>query len=392
MANSIMQSNQSDKTPYLKPSKNSPPRVLILFICLAVILGISSTAHAGFFSSLFSIGIQNAEASDQTASKAGPAGQSSQTMNVLEAPSSNPQLADNVSASSLPPIDGEVLSPDLASANQASGVDSANIKISSYTVQSDDTLSSIADMFDVSVDTVKQANPSIKGIDKGLIQPGDVLTILPVTGILYTVQSGDTLSGIAKKSKVDVSDILTYNEGLTVSSTMKKGTQLVIPNGKLSVSQVTSYLSSRKPKVPSFEPLLDPVWNWPTAPVGYYVCPVPGARLTQGLHGHNAVDLAIAYGTPIRAAAAGTVIVAKANGTTSSRSNGGYGSFVMISHGNGSETLYAHMSSVAVSVGEQVSQGQTIGRIGMTGMTTGPHTHFEIRGARNPFVDPALCR
>ena len=106
------------------------------------------------------------------------------------------------------------------------------------------------------------------------------------------------------------------------------------------------------------------------------------------MHGHNAVDLAIAYGTPIHAAAAGTVIIAKSNGAY----NGGYGNFVMISHGNGSETLYAHMSKTAVSVGQQVSQGQTIGYIGMTGMTTGPHTHFEIRNAQNPFVDPSLCQ
>ena len=313
-------------------------------------------------------------------------------MNVLEAPSSNPQLADNADAPSLPPIDNDVLSPDLAAANQISGIDSANIKISSYTVQADDTLSNIADMFDISVDTVKQANPSVKGIGKGVIQPGDVLVILPVTGVLYTVSTGDTLSGIAKKLNADAGDIISYNEGLSASSVLVKGRQLIIPHGKPPVSQVVSYLSSQKSRVPSFEPLLDPVWNWPTAPVGYYVCPVPGARLSQGLHGHNAVDLAIAYGTPIRAAAAGTVIVAKSNGTASSRSNGGYGSFVIISHDNGSETLYAHMSSVLVLVGEQVSQGQTIGKIGMTGMTTGPHTHFEIRGARNPFVDPALCQ
>ena len=368
--------------------KHLPPKPLIVFICLAIALGISSNAHASFFSSLFSGGIQDAQASNQTASLAASASRSSQTMPILKAPSSNPQLADNVGASSLPPIDGEVLSPDLATANQASGIDSANIKISSYTVQSDDTLSSIADMFDISVDTVKQANPSIKGIDKGIIQPGDVLTILPVVGILYTVGYGDTLSGIAKKLNVDSADIIAYNEGFSASSVLVKGKQLVIPHGKISASQAASYVSNQKHKVPSFEPLLDPVWNWPTAPAGYYVCPIPGARLSQGLHGHNAVDLAIAYGTPIHAAAAGTVIIAKSNGAY----NGGYGNFVMISHGNGSETLYAHMSRTAVSVGAQVYQGQTIGYIGMTGMTTGPHTHFEIRGAVNPFVDPALCQ
>ena len=371
----------------LRPFKNPPPRALVVFICFALILGISSTAHAGFFSYIFSAGIQNVQASDQTASAVSGA-QSSQTMAILQAGSANPQLLADAGLLAVPPIDGEVLSPDLAAANQISGIDSANIKISSYTVQSDDTLSGIADMFDISVDTVKQANPEIKGIDKGIIQPGDILTILPVTGVLYTVGSGDTLSGIAKKLNADVGDIVSYNEGLSVSSVLIKGRQLVIPHGKTSVSAAASYVSSQKHKVPSFEPLLDPVWNWPTAPVGYYVCPVPGARLSQGLHGHNAVDLAIAYGTPIHASAAGTVTVAKSN----SLYNGGYGNFVMISHGNGSETLYAHMSRTAVSAGEQVHQGQTIGYIGMTGLTTGPHTHFEIRGAQNPFVDPALCQ
>ena len=374
-----------------KPFKNSPPRALMLFICFAFILGISSTAHAGFFSYLFSAGIQDAQASDQTVS-AVSGGRSSQTMTILEAPSANPQLASGSGLMAVAPIDNDVLSPDLAAANQVSGIDSSNVKISSYTVQSDDTLSGIADMFDISLDTVKQANPDIKGIAKGIIKPGDVLTILPVTGVLYTVAVNDTLSGIGKKLNADVGDIISYNEGLSASSILVKGQKLIIPHGKPPVSQVVSYLSSQKSKVPSFEPLLDPVWNWPTAPVGYYACPVPGARLSQGLHGHNAIDLAIAYGTPIRAAAAGTVIVAKSNGTASSKSNGGYGSFVIISHDNGSETLYAHMSSVLVSVGERVSQGQTIGRIGMTGMTTGPHTHFEIRGAKNPFVDPGLCQ
>lgn len=100
------------------------------------------------------------------------------------------------------------------------------------------------------------------------------------------------------------------------------------------------------------------------------------------------MDLAVAVGTPIHAAAAGIILVSKSNGMW----NGGYGNFVMISHPNGVQTLYAHMSRTAVKAGQHVYQGQIIGFIGMTGLTTGPHTHFEIRGAQNPFVDPALCR
>jgi murein DD-endopeptidase MepM/ murein hydrolase activator NlpD len=114
---------------------------------------------------------------------------------------------------------------------------------------------------------------------------------------------------------------------------------------------------------------------------GYYSNPLPGAILTQSIHGWNAVDLGAARGTPIHAAADGVVIVAKNNGAW----NGGYGNYVVITHDNGTQTLYAHMSHTIVSSGETVSAGQTIGYVGMTGLTTGPHLHFEVRGAANPF-------
>jgi murein DD-endopeptidase MepM/ murein hydrolase activator NlpD len=101
---------------------------------------------------------------------------------------------------------------------------------------------------------------------------------------------------------------------------------------------------------------------------------------TQGIHGHNGVDFGGPTGTSIKAAAGGTVTVARNGGY-----NGGYGSYVVISHPNGTQTLYAHMSSVGVSVGQNVGQGDYIGAIGNTGKSTGPHLHFEVRGARNPF-------
>jgi murein DD-endopeptidase MepM/ murein hydrolase activator NlpD len=85
-------------------------------------------------------------------------------------------------------------------------------------------------------------------------------------------------------------------------------------------------------------------------------------------------------GTPIRASAAGTVIVSKTGGW-----HGGYGNYVIISHSNGTQTLYAHTQKNFVSVGDSVEQGQLIARVGNTGNSTGPHVHFEIRGAKNPF-------
>jgi murein DD-endopeptidase MepM/ murein hydrolase activator NlpD len=99
------------------------------------------------------------------------------------------------------------------------------------------------------------------------------------------------------------------------------------------------------------------------------------------MHGHNGADLAGKMGTPILASAGGVVRVAKSSGY-----NFGYGNYVIVTHDNGSETVYAHMSGVTVSPGQRVSQGQQVGTLGSTGNSTGPHLHFEIRGAYNPWA------
>jgi murein DD-endopeptidase MepM/ murein hydrolase activator NlpD len=117
-----------------------------------------------------------------------------------------------------------------------------------------------------------------------------------------------------------------------------------------------------------------------TAPSGFFARPLLGGRRTQGIHGHNAVDIAANTGTPIYAAASGKVLVAKSFGY-----NGGYGKMVIIAHEGKIQTVYAHMNEVYVSPGETVAQGQNIGTVGNTGRSTGPHIHFEVRGAKNPF-------
>lgn len=368
-------------TPYEQPKKSSSLRrlgTLSAVFCVSVVLlfVVSRTAHASlvsFMDTLF--GSQQVSAEVPKPLSNG----NFQTIALLQAATNvdpNPDKSADVV-----PVDGggEILVADLAGMND--GTDSINTQISTYQVQADDSLSSIADMFGLSINTIKQVN----GLTSNTIVPGRVLTILPVDGMLYTVQSGDTVGSIAKKYNATQDDILTYN-GLKSTSPITKGQQFVIPHGNVPTIQAKSYIALHA-KVPSFEPLLDPVWNWPTAASGYYSCPVPGAVLTQGLHGHNGVDLAIRYGTPILAAAGGTVAISKSDG----RYNGGYGNFVMLSHGNGSQTLYAHMSKTAVSLGDHVSAGQVIGYVGLTGLTTGAHLHFEIRNYTNPFASVA-CR
>jgi murein DD-endopeptidase MepM/ murein hydrolase activator NlpD len=114
---------------------------------------------------------------------------------------------------------------------------------------------------------------------------------------------------------------------------------------------------------------------------GYYIHPVPGSVVTQRSHGYNAVDFGAPTGTYIFASASGRVVTSVNSGW-----NGGYGKFIVIEHPNGTRTLYSHLSSVIISRGQQVVQGQVIGYMGSTGRSTGSHLHFEIRGAHNPFT------
>ncbi|MDP3763919.1 MAG: M23 family metallopeptidase [bacterium] len=233
-------------------------------------------------------------------------------------------------------------------------------KISVYVVRKGDTLSEIAKMFGVSSNTIVWAN-DIKG---GAIKEGQELVILPISGVRHVVKKGDTLKSLATKYKADFNDILSYN-GLAADAKIKAGDVVVIPDGVISASQSSSSVSQTS--------------TYPTY-IGYYLRPIVGGRKTQGIHGNNGVDLASPLGTPIFASADGKVIVSRAGGY-----NGGYGTYVVVSHPNGTQTLYAHMNANYVSVGQQINQGQVIGTIGMTGKTTGPHVHFEIRGAKNPF-------
>lgn len=238
-------------------------------------------------------------------------------------------------------------------------------RISVYVVRRGDTLSDIANMFNVSVNTIIWANNLISSRD---VHSDDTLVILPISGIERTVMKGDTLKSIAKKYNADANEIAQYN-GLDPSALLAIGTIIIIPGGEISTPATSRVVS---------EPYLGG-----SGPVqtGYYINPVPGGIITQGLHGWNAIDIGAARGTPIHAAANGTVIVTRNNGAW----NGGYGNYVVITHSNGTQTLYSHMAYTIVSSGQSVLSGQIIGYVGSTGLSTGPHLHFEVRGAANPF-------
>jgi LysM repeat protein len=239
--------------------------------------------------------------------------------------------------------------------------------ITVYEVREGDSLSQIADMFGVSVNTIKWAN----SLD-GAIKEGQKLVILPVSGLSYTVKKKDTLASIAKAHEADASEIALFN-GIADEAELVVGDSIIIPNAETNPAQQPKKAATKAKAV-------NKVGSAVVA-TGYYGNPAPNAVLTQGIHGYNGIDMGAAVGTSIYAAAPGSVILAKNDGGW----NGGYGNYVIISHSNGTQTLYAHLSSVSVSVGDEVARGDYIGGMGSTGKSTGSHLHFEVRGATNPF-------
>jgi len=229
-----------------------------------------------------------------------------------------------------------------------------------YTVQPGDSVSSIADKFGVSVETIMWNNGNLED-NPDYLALGDVLTILPVSGVYHTVVEGDTLESIAKKYKVRVEDITSY-EGNYMQEpyTITVGQKLIIPGG-------------RKPyKIRHVVAWSGPIPQGAKRGTGTFGWPMSG-WISQRYHEyHRAIDIAGPKGTPIKAADSGYVAVV-------GRSDKGYGRYVLIDHGNGFQTLYAHFSVIYVKVGQSVAKGQTIGLCGSTGKSTGPHVHFEIR-------------
>jgi len=240
-------------------------------------------------------------------------------------------------------------------------------QISVHVVKEGETLSQIAELYGVSVNTIRWANDIQRG---DVVHPGQELIILPVTGIRHTVAKGETLASIAKKYDGDAEEIANYNE-LALDASLTAGEQVIIPDG---------IIASAPSSKPSSGHVHTSGGATPASSAGF-VNPLPGSVKTQGVHGYNGVDLGgTPAGSSVVAAAPGTVIVAKAGGW-----NGGYGSYVVVQHGNGTQTLYAHLSSVSVGVGQAVGAGDRLGGVGSTGRSTGIHLHFEVRGASNPF-------
>jgi len=233
----------------------------------------------------------------------------------------------------------------------------ADYEIYKYTVKSGDTLSSIAQKYGVKQDTIRWAN----NLKTDLIKPGQILKIPPVTGIVHKVASGETIYSIAKKYNTNAQNILNFPfnsfEDLDTFSLIA-GQNLYVPGGTIEPEKpVYQFVASIQAGVHGPSNFI-----WPTS----------GGITQYYVWYHQALDIASPSSPPVLAADSGTVAYAGCI-------NWGYGCHVIIDHGNGYQTLYAHLSSYAVEVGNSVGQGSQIGVMGSTGRSTGTHLHFEIR-------------
>lgn len=295
-------------------------------------------------------------------------------------------LADTLSVSSDTAIDFDYITEDYVSdvtggvaieapTQKPGETGTGRTSNETYVVREGDTISTIADRFNLSIQTVLWANNlSVRSY----IRPGNKLTIPPIDGVLHTVKKGDTIAKIAKTYGSDSKEIFAWNK-IGEDQSLKVGETLIVPGGKVAaaaparVGSASQIFTGAKPAdavVPAGTKML-----WPIA----------ARRITQYFTWkHTGVDIAGPIGTPIYAADDGIVELAGWSG--------GYGNAVIINHGNGLWTRYGHASKLFVKKGDQVKKGQTIMATGSTGRSTGPHLHFEVMSGgvgrghyRNPF-------
>ncbi|MFA6171423.1 MAG: peptidoglycan DD-metalloendopeptidase family protein [Patescibacteria group bacterium] len=257
-----------------------------------------------------------------------------------------------------------LLKPDIVSTDK---IIRARDNIINYAVADGDTVSTIAQKFGITVNTILWENNLTA---YSLIRPGDQLAILPVSGVTYKVARGDTLTSIANRYGVSADDILKTNK-LASAGGIRASEKLVIPGGRkiestqyrqpTQVAYTGISILKNLIKPLSSKPIFGNKMNWPTS----------GYRITQYYSWrHTAIDIANKVGTPIYAADAGTVVF---RGWSN-----GYGNNIVIDHGGGKKTRYAHLSKFYCTNGQDVEKGESIGAMGSTGWSTGSHLHFEI--------------
>lgn len=262
----------------------------------------------------------------------------------------------------------------------------ARNQVQRYTVQENDTVIGISEQFNLKPSTILWGNPYTLSDDPHALLAGLEINILPVDGVYYEWHDGDGLNGVSEVFGVSPEDIIDFPaNGLSRETigdysnpNIRPGTWLVIPGGSRAFVNWSAPLITREnPAVASIYgpgacqavtdgPLGSGTFIWPTTETW-----ISGYDYDEGTN-HRAIDIAGSLGNSVFAADAGVVVYAGWN-------NHGYGNVVMIDHGNGWQTLYAHLDSYNVDCGYYVFKGDTIAALGTTGNSSGPHLHYEMR-------------
>ncbi len=367
-------------------SKPYITKACYLFVILSLIAGSPLRVDAGFFSDLKTMVLGTSATAEEIVIPESNNIYNSQTVPLLES-SINPDFKNIDEQEDVVVVqdDSFIYSDSFLGASDLKyEKSSVSDKIVVYTVQDGDTLSEIAESFDVSMNTIRWEN----NLSGQTISVGQKLNILPVTGVKHIVKKGDTISKIADKYDAELEDTLIFN-GLSKGDGLKQGDIIFVPNGIIKPAVVVN----KKPS--SGGNTGGTLASNTKAPSGYYIR--PSAGIITSPYGsrrggfHYGVDIGNKRGTPIVAAASGVVTKVVAGCKEGVSNCGGrYGNYVVIQHSNGTKTFYAHLSSVSVSVGQSVSQGQKIGGMGSTGRSTGSHLHFEVENANGSKMRPPV--
>jgi murein DD-endopeptidase MepM/ murein hydrolase activator NlpD len=268
-------------------------------------------------------------------------------------------------------------------------------EISKYEVQQGDTLIGIAERFGIKPQTLLWGNFDTLADDPHRLQPGQQLNILPIDGLLYEWHAGDGLNGVAEFFEVTPDVIIDWPGnnlsreaiGDLANPNIEVGKVLFVPGGTRDFISWSAPLISRTD--PAKARIFGPGYCG-TQYDGYvggatFVWPssenwLSGYDYTPGTN-HWGIDVAGRMGNPIFATDSGVVVYAGWN-------DWGYGNVIVVDHGNGWQSLYAHLSEMYVGCGASVSQGATIAGMGSTGRSSGPHLHFELMNASGARVNP----
>jgi len=261
-------------------------------------------------------------------------------------------------------------------------------EISKYTVQDGDTVFGIAEKYGLDPKTIFAANFALLQDDPHNLAAGQELQILPTDGVYWQWLGGISFGAWADYFKVKPEDIIdnpaNHLDKNTVgdpqNANIPVGTWLVIPGGNYEFHSPGSLPMGITRSNPASAQVGGsgscPPISGGAVGTGSFVYPTDRHYLSgfdyNEKTNHRAIDLAGNLGDNIYASDGGVIVYAGSNSY-------GYGNMVMIDHGTGFQTLYAHMSQIFVSCGENVNQGQVIGAVGATGHASGPHLHFEVR-------------